>query len=54
VLGGIVVKLQQGVEVIDDLDDRLRKLGPEVDLEGPDRRLSLVDVLDRRQSGRMC
>jgi hypothetical protein len=44
-LGGIAVELQQGVEVVDDLGDRLGVLGAEVDFEGFDGDLGLVDVL---------
>ena len=44
VLGRVLVELQQDIEVIDDLGDRLGVLGPEVDLESLDRELSLVDA----------
>ena len=59
-LGGIAVELQQGVEVVDDLGDRLGVLGAEVDFEGFDGDLGLVDILgvvdvpDRRQRTGMC
>ena len=39
--GRILVELQQGVEVVDDLGDRLGKLGAEVDFEGFDCELAL-------------
>jgi len=32
VFGGILVELQQGVEVVDDLGDRFGILGAEIDL----------------------
>lgn len=43
----ILVELQQGVEVVDDLGDDLGVLGAEVDLEGFDRdlRLSMSSAL---------
>jgi hypothetical protein len=44
-LGRIAVELQQHVEVVDDLGDRLGILRAEVDLEGFNRDLRLVDVL---------
>jgi len=56
VLGRILVELQQDIGVIDDLGDRFGVLSAEVDLEGFDRDLGLVDVLgvvdlsERRQS----
>ena len=39
--GGILVELQQGVEVVDDLGDRFGILGAEIDIEGFDRNLGL-------------
>lgn len=57
--GRVVVELQQGVQIVGDLGDRFRILGPEVDLEGFDRELGLVDILgvvdllDRRQRRRV-
>jgi hypothetical protein len=45
VLGGIAVELQQCVDVVGDLGDRFGVFGTEVDLEGLDRHLGLVDVL---------
>ena len=41
VFGGILVKLQQGVEVVDDLGDRFGILGAKINLEGFDRNLGL-------------
>ena len=58
--GGVVVELQQYVEVVGDLGDRLGVLGAVVDLEGLDRDLGLVDVLgvvdflERGKRARMC
>ena len=58
-LGRVLVELQQGVEVVDDIGDRLGILRAEVDLESLDGDLGLVDalgvvdVLDRRQRRRM-
>lgn len=57
--GRVLVELQQGVEVVGDLGDGLGVFCPEVDLEGLDRDLGpfdilgVVNVLDRRQRGRM-
>jgi hypothetical protein len=42
---GILVELQQYVEVVGDHGDRLEVLGAVVELEGLDRDLGLVDVL---------
>ena len=57
-LGGVFVELQQGVEVVGDLGDRLGVLGAVVELEGLGRDLGLVnvvgvvDVLERGVSAR--
>ncbi|BCI81946.1 hypothetical protein MTY66_35710 [Mycolicibacterium sp. TY66] len=56
---GVVVELQQDIEVVDDLGDHFRVLRAEGNREGLDRDLSfvdvfgVVDVLDGRQRGRM-
>jgi hypothetical protein len=41
VLGGVLVELQEGIGVVDDLGDRLGVLG-------------VVDLLNRRQRTGMC
>jgi hypothetical protein len=45
VFGGILVGLQQGVQIVDNLGDHFGILGAEIDLEGVDRDLSVIDVL---------
>jgi hypothetical protein len=45
VLGGISVELQQPVEVVGDLGDRLGILGAIVEFQGLDCDLGLVDIL---------